>query len=130
MHLHTLKKKSKMPSIQIVFLNVIHWFWKTKRLILCNAGKSVSVKKICLTNIALRRIAKVPINAAPLFWEWNGCKDCMHFNWVLTPSIVELYFNCLIALSTNININVGSTKPLRIKLVCAELHPSFSTLKM
>lgn len=52
------------------------------------------------------------------------------FNWVLTPSIVELYFNCLIALSTNININVGSTKPLRIKLVCAELHPSLSTVKM
>jgi len=54
----------------------------------------------------------------------------MHFDWVLTPSIVELYFNCLIALSTDININVGSTKPLRIKLVCAELHPSFSTLKI
>lgn len=66
----------------------------------------------------------------PLFREWNGCKDCTHFNWVLTLSIVELYFNCLIALPTNININVGSTKPLRIKLVCAELHPSFSILKM
>lgn len=91
------KKKSisKMSSIQILFLYVIHWFWK-KWLILCNAVKSVSVKKICLTNIASRRIAKVPVNASPLFWEWNGFKDCTHFNWVLTPSIVGLYFNCLI----------------------------------
>lgn len=69
-------------------------------------------------------------NKLSLFWKLNECKDCTRFYWVLTPGIVELYFNCLIALSPNININVGSTKPLRIKLVCAEVSLSFSTLKM